>query len=47
MEVLIGLKLLPTYGPGGDCLSGSGGWYCGGGEFLWSELVVSNEAVCG
>lgn len=43
----IRLKLLPTYGPGGDWLCGSGGWYCGGGEFLWSELVVSDEAICG
>lgn len=43
---LIGKYLLPTYRPGGDWLCGRGGWQCGGGEFLRSELVVSDEAIC-
>lgn len=42
-----GYRVFQRYWPGGDGLYGSGGRYSGGGEFLWSELVVSNEAVCG
>lgn len=47
LEDRIGGKLIPTYGPGGDWLRCSGGWHRGGDEFLWSELIVSDEAVCG
>lgn len=39
--------MLPTYGPGGDRRRGGGGRCRGGGEFLWPELVVSDEAVGG
>lgn len=39
--------MLPTYGPGGDRRCGGAGRCGGGGEFLWSELVVSDEAVGG
>lgn len=42
-----GDRVLQRYGPGGDGLSGGGGWYCCSGEFLWSELVVSNESIRG
>lgn len=45
LMVSIEYKLLPTYWPGGDWLCGSCRQYCCGGEFLWSELVVPNEAV--
>lgn len=39
--------MLPTYGPGGDRRRGGGGRCRGGGDFLWPELVVSDEAVGG
>lgn len=45
LMVSIEYKLLPTYWPGGDWLCGSCRQYCCGGEFLWSEFVVPNEAV--
>lgn len=48
LVVFVRIKLLLTYRPGSDWLGGGcGGWDGGGWEFLWSELVVSNEAVSG
>lgn len=41
------MKWMLTYRPGGDWLCGGGGRWGGGEELLWSELIVSDEAVCG